>query len=113
MPHDQRKEITSKLEKPVKNLYELINYLSNSSIEGENPLIVSRTVKYLLSFSKKEFSSESLEKQIEFYKKDIDLQIEFFEKFGEDNGYVSMSSVIGVYDLIVNLLTTLYNFVKN
>ena len=55
MPHDQRKEITSKLEKPVKNLYELINYLSNSSIEGENPLIVSRTVKYLLSFSKKNF----------------------------------------------------------
>ena len=44
MPEKQRSEIAGKLEVPVKNLYELLNYLSNSSIEGENPLIVSRTV---------------------------------------------------------------------
>ena len=110
MPNNHRIEIAKKLEEPVKNLYELLNYLSNSSIESENPLIVSRTVKYLLSYSKKEFSAESLEKQIEHYKSDINIQIDFFENFGKENGYVSISSVLGIYDLIVNLLADTLQF---
>tara|TARA_Y100001970_G_scaffold290171_1_gene422861 strand:- start:16 stop:1758 length:1743 start_codon:yes stop_codon:yes gene_type:complete len=110
MSNDLRKDIAIKLEVPIKHLYELINYLSNSSIEGENPLIVSRTVKYLLGHFKKEFAAESLEKHVDWYNKNIDLQIEFFEKFGEDNGYVSINSVVGVYDLVVNLLADMLQF---
>ena len=110
MSQNMRKDIAEKLELPVKHLYELLNYLSNSSIEGENPNIVSRTVKYLLNHFHREFGTESLEKNIELYKKDIEVQIEFFEKFGSENGYVSISSVVGIYDLVVNLLADTLQF---
>ena len=110
MSNDLRKDIAKKLEVPVKHLYELLNYLSNSSVEGENPLIVSRTVKYLLGHFKKEFSAESLEKHVDLFNKNIDVQIEYFEKFGEDNGYVSINSVLGLYDLVVTLLADVLQF---
>lgn len=110
MSDEMRKDIAKKLELPIKHLYELLNYLSNSSIEGEKPTIVTRTVRYLLDHFTKDFSTESLEKNIDLYKNDINIQIEFFEKFGAENGYVSISSVVGVYDLVVNLLADTLQF---